>query len=89
MKKAVKSRVMRGLRIVAGQVRGLEKLVENDTYCMDVITQIAAARQALSAIDDAVLESHLSTCVVGQMKGGAHARAVKELLAAYKVSKRK
>ncbi len=89
MKNDVKRKIVRRLKTVEGQVRGLEKMVEGDAYCIDVITQASAVRQALSAVEDVLLEKHLSTCVVDQMKGGAQAKAVREILAAYKVSKKR
>ncbi len=89
MNKTVKSRAVRRLKIIEGQVRGLEKLVENDAYCIDIITQSSAVRQALSAVEDAMLENHLSTCAVDQMRGGSQAKAVREILSVYKISKKK
>lgn len=89
MKADVKRKVVRRLKTIEGQVRGLEKMVEGDAYCIDVITQASAVRQALSAVEDAMLENHLSTHVVEQMKGGSQAKAVREILAVYKVSKKK
>ncbi|HUX80829.1 MAG TPA: metal-sensitive transcriptional regulator [Candidatus Paceibacterota bacterium] len=89
MKQDVKRKVLRRLKTIEGQVRGLEKLVENDTYCIDVITQISAVRQALSAVEDAMLENHLSTHVIEQMKGGSQEKAIREILSVYKISKKK
>ncbi len=89
MKPDVKRKVVRRLKTIEGQVRGLEKMVENDTYCIDVITQASAIRQALSAVEDAMLENHLSTHVVEQMRGGAQKKAISEILAVYKVSRKK
>ncbi|HQU08164.1 MAG: hypothetical protein B7X04_00045 [Parcubacteria group bacterium 21-54-25] len=89
MNKNVKSKVVRRLKTIEGQVRGLQKLVENDTYCIDIITQTSAVRSALSAVEDAMLENHLSTHVVEQMKGGSQAKAIREILSVYKVSKKK
>lgn len=89
MKSAVKKKVGKRLNIIEGQVRGLQKMVEDEAYCIDVITQASAVRQALSAFEDALLENHLSTCVVGQMKGGSQAKAVREILSVYKLSKKK
>ncbi len=77
------------LKIIEGQIRGLEKMVENDTYCIEIITQTSAARHALSAIEDVLLENHLSTHVVEQMKGNSQKRAIKEILSVYIVSKKK
>ncbi|HUY62381.1 MAG TPA: metal-sensitive transcriptional regulator [Candidatus Paceibacterota bacterium] len=89
MKQTVKRTVVRRLKTIEGQVRGLQKLVENDAYCIDVITQTSAVRSALSAVEDAMLENHLSTCVVEQMKSGSQTKAIREILSAYKVSKKK
>lgn len=89
MQKDVKRRVGRRLKIIEGQVRGLQKMVERDTYCIDVITQASAVRQALSAVEDAVLEHHLTTHVVEQMRGGLHRKAIAEILAVFRAEKNK
>lgn len=89
MKTDVKKKLVRRLKTIEGQVRGLEKMVENDTYCIDVITQTSAIRHALSGVEDVMLENHLSTHVVEQMRSGSQTKAVREILAAYKVSKKK
>lgn len=88
MKKNIQQTVQRRLKTIEGQVRGLEKMVEEDAYCIDIITQMSAARQALSSVEDAVLEHHLSTCVVDQMKNGSQTKAVQEILSVYKISKK-
>ncbi|HFC11045.1 Repressor CsoR of the copZA operon [hydrothermal vent metagenome] len=82
-------KIIRRLKTVEGQVRGLIRMVEDDTYCIDVITQTTAVRQALSAVEDALLENHLATHVVEQMKSGEHQKAVREILNVYKLSKKK
>lgn len=64
-------------------------MVDEDEYCVDIITQTSAVRKALSAVEDLMLENHLSTHVVEQMKGGKHKKAIKEILDVYKVSKNK
>jgi DNA-binding FrmR family transcriptional regulator len=89
MKKDVKQRVLRRLRIIEGQVQALQRMVDNEQYCVDVITQTSAVRQALSSVEDAMLENHLSTHVVEQMKSGKHKQATEEVLSIYKISKRK
>lgn len=89
MKKLVKEKIGRRLKTIEGQVRGLEKMVHHEAYCIDIITQTSAVRQALSAVEDAMLENHLSTHVVEQMKGGSQAKAIREILSVYKVSKKK
>lgn len=89
MKKEVKKKVLRRLKIIEGQVRGLQKMVEEELYCIDIIAQTSAARSALSSIENLMLENHLSTHVVEQMKGGSHKKAANEIMSVYKISKKK
>ena len=84
-----KSRLIRRLKIIEGQVRGLQDMVDKDTYCIDVITQTSAVRKALSSVEDAILEGHLSKHVVHQIKHGQQHKAIKEILSVYKVSHKK
>jgi DNA-binding FrmR family transcriptional regulator len=58
------------LRRVEGQVRGLQRLVENDTYCIDVLTQVSAAKRALDAFALSLLEEHLAHCVTDAIQQG-------------------
>ena len=76
-------KLMRRLKIIEGQVRGLQDMLAKDAYCIDVITQTSAVKRALSGVEDALMESHLSTCVVHQMKRGKEGTAVKEILKVY------
>jgi DNA-binding FrmR family transcriptional regulator len=71
---------MKRLRRVEGQVRGLQRMVEEDTYCIDVLTQVSAATKALRSFSLELLEEHLATCVVAAAaEGGQEAdRKVKE-----------
>jgi len=54
---------LKRLRRIEGQVRGVQRMVEADTYCIDVLTQISAATRALEAVALALLDEHLSHCV--------------------------
>ena len=64
------------LRRIEGQVRGLQRLVENDTYCIDVLTQVSAAKRGLDAVALALLEEHLGHCVAHAVReGGDEAQA--------------
>lgn len=83
-----KNKLVRRLRIIGGQVQGLEKMIEKDSYCIDVITQSSAIKQGLSNIEDLLMEHHLSHCVVKQMKGGATDQAVAEVLKVYKLKRK-
>lgn len=89
MKPAIKKRVIHRLKILQGQLRGLEHLVEQEKYCIDIIHQSLAAKQALSSIEDLILENHLSTHVIHQIRHGKEPKAVKEILEIYKLSKKK
>lgn len=84
-----KQRLVKRLKIIEGQVRGLQKMIDKDAYCVDVITQSLAVKQGLSSIEDAVLEEHLSTHVVEQMRSNQREKAIKEILKVYKLSKKK
>ena len=88
MKKEIKSKAIRRLKIVGGQIRGLEKMVEDENYCIDIITQVSAIKEALTGIENLVLENHLSTHVVQQMKHGSEKKAVDEILKVYKLKRK-
>ncbi len=64
-------------------------MVERDTYCVDIITQSSAIKEALSAVEDLVLENHLSTHVLHQIKNGKEEKAVSEILKVYKLAHKK
>ncbi|MEK7157062.1 MAG: metal-sensitive transcriptional regulator [Patescibacteria group bacterium] len=81
-------KLMRRLKIVEGQVRGLQEMVEKGTYCIDIITQTSAVKQALSGIEDALMENHLNSCVHHQMTSGQSAKAVGEVLKVYKLKRK-
>ncbi len=63
MDKPASDKALKNLNRVEGQVRGIAKMVEEDRYCIDIVTQIAAARAALSRIESDLLRQHLGHCV--------------------------
>jgi len=65
-----KDAVLKRLRRIEGQVRGLERLVEEDQYCIDVLTQVAATTKGLQAVAMQLLEKHLDHCVREAMVAG-------------------
>lgn len=83
-----KPKISRRLKIIEGQVRGLNEMIEKDKYCIDIITQSSAIKQGLSNIEDMLLEHHLSHCVVGQIKEGKPGKAVDEVLKVYKLKRK-
>ncbi len=83
-----KAKVVRRLKLLEGQVRGLQRLVENDTYCIDVITQTSAVKQGLSNVEDLLLENHLGHCVVHQVQSGQTQKAKEEIIKVYKLKRK-
>jgi DNA-binding FrmR family transcriptional regulator len=65
-----KDDVLKRLRRIEGQVRGLQRMVEEDTYCIDVLTQVSAATKALQSVAVGLLDEHLRHCVVGAVAAG-------------------
>jgi DNA-binding FrmR family transcriptional regulator len=70
-KRALAARLHR----IEGQVRGLEKMIEDDRYCIDVLTQIAAVRTALDSVAFKLLQGHVEHCVAGALSSGNAAEA--------------
>ncbi len=60
---------------IAGQVAGIQRMLEEDRYCVDVLNQIAAVRSALDALGIELLSKHLESCVLGHDSGEGHAKA--------------
>lgn len=89
MKRTIQQKAVRRLKIIEGQVRGLQKMVEEDTYCIDIITQASAVKEALSGVEDLLLENHLSTHVIAQIKAGQDKQATAEILKVYKLKRKK
>lgn len=85
---AKNARLVRRLKIVEGQVRGLQDMIANGTYCIDVITQTSAVKQALSSIEDLLMEQHLGTCVLHQMSSGQTEKAKREILKVYTLKRK-
>jgi len=65
-----KDDVLKRLRRIEGQVRGLQRMVEEETYCIDVLTQVAAATKALQAVALSLLGDHLAHCVADAARQG-------------------
>ena len=83
-----KQRIVRRLKIIEGQIRGLQEMVEKDIYCIDVITQTSAVKQGLSNVEDLLLENHLSGCILSQVKSGQEKKAKEEILKVYKLKRK-
>lgn len=89
MKTESTAKAVRRLKIIEGQVRGLQKMIEDNTYCIDIITQASAVKEALSGVEDLLLENHLATHVMHQVKTGDEEKAIAEILKVYKLKRKK
>ncbi len=69
MDEAKKKQVKNRLRSIEGHVRGIERMVEEDAYCIDVIRQSIAVQRALEKVNGIILENHLQTCVTIAIRG--------------------
>ena len=74
-----KTLVQRRLNRIEGQVRGLQKMVDEDRYCIDVLTQVSAAKAALESVALLLLADHTETCVADAIRSGDGEAKVKEL----------
>jgi DNA-binding FrmR family transcriptional regulator len=83
MRKEAKSSCLRRLSRIEGQVRGLARMVEQDRYCIDIVTQIAAVRAALRRAEEEILKDHAANCVEHAIASGdkrEQRRKVNELM---------
>ncbi len=89
MRADIKRKTIRRLKLIEGQVRGLQRMVEEEKYCVDIIIQASAVKQALSGVKDLILENHLSTHVIQQIKSGKEKQAIHEIMKIYKLAQGK
>ncbi len=88
MPNLTKQKLIRRLKIIEGQVRGLQEMLAKDTYCIDVITQTSAVKQGLTVVEDTLLENHLGTCAIAQIKSGQEQKAIEEILKVYRLKRK-
>ena len=79
---------IRRLKIIEGQVRGLQEMIEKDEYCIDVITQASAVKQGISNVEDKLLEHHLGHCLVHQIQAGKTQKAKEEIIKVYRLKRK-
>ena len=85
-----KDEVLRRLAIIAGHLKQVSKMVQEDKYCIDILNQSLAVQRALRQVDTLLLDNHLRSCVHNALKGkGKHSDTyIRELLSIYKLSAR-
>jgi len=89
MIETIKRRALHRSKIIQGQMKGLEKMIENDEYCMDILTQGLALQKSLASLNKLILENHLRTHVVENMASSDKKKqtlAVEELLHLYELN---
>jgi DNA-binding FrmR family transcriptional regulator len=84
----IKKRALHRSRIIEGQIRGLEKMIENEDYCVDIITQSLAVQKSLRSLNKLLVENHLRTHVTDMFAAGGEQadHAVDELLRVYEIN---
>jgi len=83
MRNEIKAACLKRLNRIEGQVRGLSRMVEEDRYCIDIVTQISAVRAALRRVEEEVLRDHVAHCVEHAVASGNKAdqrRKIAELM---------
>jgi DNA-binding FrmR family transcriptional regulator len=88
MNQEIKKKIKRRLAVVAGQVGGIQEMVEEEKYCVDIITQIEAVREALAGAGSLILKNHLETHVSHEMRHGQESKATEEILKIYKLARK-
>ncbi len=91
MNEQTRAGVLRRLQSVEGHVRGVQRMVEEDKYCIDVIKQIDAVQAALRRVQEIILDNHLHTCVTTAIRGDDAQRreaVIEEILGVFAVSDR-
>lgn len=81
-----KQQLINRLKTIEGHIRGIQRMVESDTYCIDLLKQTRAVRQALQKLDTLILDEHLRSCVTTAIKSdevGERERMIRELLQVY------
>jgi DNA-binding FrmR family transcriptional regulator len=84
----IKKRALHRSRILQGQLRGLEKMIDNEDYCVDIITQSLAIQKSLRSLNKLLVENHLRTHVTDMFEAGGDEReaAVTELLTVFELT---
>ena len=84
----VKSDALKRLNYISGHIEGVRRMVEADTYCVDVLKQTHAVRRAIEKLETLMLDGHLRSCVVAGVKEGRDEQVLGELLELYDVANR-
>ncbi|MFJ8529571.1 metal-sensing transcriptional repressor [Bacillus sp. NPDC094106] len=78
-----KEQIMNRLKRIEGQVRGIQNMVENDRYCVDILVQISAINAAMKKVGMGILKNHTNHCVSSAIKDGNGDEAIEELMTVF------
>lgn len=80
---AEKKQKLHRIKIIKGHIEAIEKMIENDDYCIDIVHQSLAVQKALKMLDTIIMAGHIQSCVVEQAKQGDFQKITDELIAIY------
>ncbi len=79
-----KERLLHRMKIIQGHLKKVMTMIDDDAYCIDIVHQSLALQKALKQIDMLIMEEHLKTCAVEQIKEGKEEKTIEELISIYK-----
>ncbi len=83
--KTVKQQALHRLKIIQGHLRAVERMIERDEYCIDIVHQSMAVQKALKRMDMALMKEHLGTSVVEQFQNNQFSKSIEELMTLYEM----
>lgn len=81
-----KEKITHRIKIIEGHIKAIATMIENDAYCVDIVLQSLAVQKALKKLNMTIIEEHMNTCLIDQIKRGQTEKATKELLDIYKLN---
>ena len=91
MNAKTREQVIRRLRSIQGHVKGIERMVQDDQYCVDVMRQVIATQAAMAKLNELILESHLNSCVIEAVRGNnpqAREKVLQEISDVFEMSRK-
>lgn len=89
MRVDIKKRASHRTKIIEGQIKGLQKMIDNEQYCMDILTQSLAIQKSLASLNKLIVENHITTHITDMLSSGEEkeqAKALEELLNLYELN---
>lgn len=89
MREDIKKRASHCTKIIEGQIKGLQKMIDNEQYCMDILTQSLAIQKSLASLNKLIVENHLTTHITEMLSSGEEkeqTKAIEELLNLYELN---